>query len=62
TFNQGIIRRGFFNGTVGIMDSILQVFSFFMAYVRLWELQQSKPRSKVYEEIDKSLIENGFKF
>lgn len=62
TFNQGILRRGFFNGTVGIMDSILQVFSFFMAYVRLWELQQSKPRSKVYEEIDKSLIENGFKF
>lgn len=61
-FNQGILRRGFFNGTLGVMDSLLQAFSLYMTYVRLWELQQSKSRNKVYEEIDKSLIENGFKF
>lgn len=59
---QGILRRGFLNGSIGIMDSLLQAFSLYMTYVRLWELQQSKPRDKVYEEIDKSLIENGFKF
>lgn len=61
-FNQGVLRKGFFNGSVGVMDSLLQVFSFYMTYVRLWELQQSKDRNKVYEEIDKDLIENGFKF
>ncbi len=60
-FNQGIIRKGFFNGTVSVMDSLLQAFSFYMTYVRLWELQQSKSREQVYDEIDKNLIDNGFK-
>lgn len=61
-FNQGILRKGFFNGSVGMMDCLLQAFSLYMTYVRLWELQQSKPRDKVYEEIDNNLIKNGFKF
>lgn len=61
-FNQGILRRGFFNGTIGIMDSLLQAFSLYMTYVRLWELQQSKSLNQMYGDIDKSLIENGFKF
>lgn len=60
-FNQGILRKGFFSGTVGTMDSILQAFSMYITYVRLWELQQSKTRDKVYEEIDKALIEDKFK-
>ena len=60
-WNQGVLRCGFFNGTVSIMDSILQVFSMYITYVRLWELQQEKPLEKVYEEIDKKLVENGFK-
>ncbi|OGE28521.1 hypothetical protein A2867_05065 [Candidatus Daviesbacteria bacterium RIFCSPHIGHO2_01_FULL_40_11] len=61
-FNQGVLRKGFFNGSVGLMDSLLQALSLYITYIRLWEIQQSKPREKVYEEIDKSLIENGFKF
>lgn len=61
-FNQGIRRRGFFNGTIGVMDSILQVFSMIMTYVRLWQLQQPKPPNEIYDEIDKKLMENGFKF
>lgn len=60
-FNQGILRRGFLNGTVGVMDSILQVFSMFITYVRLWQLQQEKSMDKIYDEIDKDLMENGFK-
>lgn len=59
-FNQGILRRGFFNGTIGIMDSILQAFSMYMTYVRLWEMQQSKPLDKIYDELDKKLLENDF--
>lgn len=61
TFNQGIKRGGFFNGTVGVMDSMLQVFSMFISFVRLWEMQQSKPLSEIYDDIDKKLIENNFK-
>lgn len=62
TFHQGIIRRGFFAGTVGVMDSLIQVFSMFTTYVRLWEMQQTKPLKEVYDEVDKRLIENGFKY
>ena len=60
-FNQGVLRKGFFNGTVGVMDSILQVFSLYITYVRLWQMQQSKPLNEVYAEIDKKLLENNFR-
>ena len=60
-FNQGILRRGFFNGTVGVMDSILQTFSMFMTYVRLWQYQQKKSLDKIYDDLDKELIDNNFK-
>lgn len=59
-FNQGIRRKGFFNGTIGIMDSILQAFSMYITYVRLWELQEKDPLEKVYEAIDKKLVEDNF--
>ena len=62
TFNQGVLRKGFFGGTVGVIDAILQTFSMFMSYVRLWEMQQTKSLSNTYEEIDKELIGNDFKY
>ena len=61
-FNQGIIRKGFFGGTVGIIDSILQVFFFYMTYVRLWQLQQRLSLEKIYQEIDKKLIKSDFNY
>lgn len=61
-FNQGIKRRGFFGGTVGVMDAFLQTFSLYMTYVRLWQLQQSKSMDQTYEDIDKKLIESDFKY
>lgn len=61
-FNQGILRKGFFNGTIGIMDSILQAFSMYMSYVRLWQLQQEKPLEKIYQELDQQLIKDKFKY
>lgn len=60
-FNQGFKRGGFFNGTVSIMDSILQSFSMYMSYVRLWEMQQPKTLSQIYDDIDKKLIQDNFK-
>lgn len=61
-FNQGILRKGFFNGTIGVMDSLLQVFSMMMTYVRLWEMQQPKPLTNIYDDLDKKLLENNFRF
>ncbi|MDD2822951.1 MAG: glycosyltransferase family 2 protein [Candidatus Daviesbacteria bacterium] len=61
-FNQGIIRRGFFSGTVGTIDAILQTFSMVTTYIRLWEDQQPKPLEEVYKEIDQKLINDNFKY
>ncbi len=59
-FNQGILRKGFFSGSVGVMDSILQTFSMFITYIRLWQMQQPKSLDNIYDDIDKQLIESGF--
>lgn len=61
-WNQGILRKGFFNGTVAVIDSVLQVFFLYMTYVRLWELQQKIPLDEYYKGIDQKLMENNFKF
>lgn len=62
TLNQGIIRGGFFNGNIGIMDSMLQAFSMYMTYIRLWQLQQQKPLEEIYDDIDKQIMKEEFKF
>ena len=62
TWHQGVTRKGFFSGTVGMIDSMLQVFFFYMTYVRLWQMQQSKPLDEVYDQIDRKLIESNFNF
>lgn len=62
TFNQGILRRGFFGGTVGMIDSLLQVFFLYMSYVRLWQMQQEKPLDQVYQQIDQKLFKDDFNF
>lgn len=62
TFNQGIIRRGFFNGTVGVIDSLLQVFSFYISYVKLWQMQQKPSLEEKYKAIDDKLIKEGFEY
>lgn len=59
-FNQIVIRKGLFGGTVGIIDSILQTFSLFITYVRLWQMQQ-KDFEESYKKIDQKLLENEFK-
>ncbi len=60
TFNQGIKRRGFWGGTIGVMDSMLQVFSLFITYVRLWQLQQPKSIDETYRKIDEELLKSDF--
>ena len=61
SIKQGVIRKGFFSGTVGVIDSILQIFSQFVTYSKLWEMQQNKQLKDIYNDIDKKLVENGFK-
>ena len=59
-FYQGIIRRGFFSGTIGVMDAIIQTFSLFTTYVRLWEMQQSQTIEEKYQKLDEELVKNNF--
>lgn len=61
-YNQGVKRRGFFNGTRGVIDSMLQTFSLVMTYIRLWEMQQPEPLSKIYQDIDHQLLKDNFDY
>src|SRR3989338_331260 len=60
--NQGFKRRGFFGGTVGIIDSFLQTFHLYITYVRLWEMQQPKSLTQTYDDLDQQLIDDNFKY
>lgn len=62
TINQSIVRKGFSSGTIGIMDSLLQIFSLIITYIRLWELQQDKTRTEVYKRIDEQLQKDNFSY
>lgn len=59
---QGVIRQGFFNGTIGVIDSLLQVFSMYLSYVKLWQMQRKETLAETYRNIDRKLVENGFKY
>lgn len=61
-WNQGFLKGGFFNGTIGIMDSILQAFSLYMSFVRLWQLQQPKSLDQIYKDIDEQLLKKDFNY
>lgn len=61
-FTQGIVRKGFFNGAIGTMDSLLQVFSMVMSYIRLWQMQKSKNLEEIYDDLDKELIKSNFRY
>lgn len=60
-FNQGILRRGFFSGTIGTIDALLQTFSMITTYIRLWEMQQKKTLEQTYRDLDEKLINDDFR-
>lgn len=62
SINQGFLRKGFFSGTVGTIDALMQIFSLVITYCKLWEMQQKKPLNEIYEEIDDKLVKDGFKY
>lgn len=43
-------------GTEGWIDGLIQVFSYFIIYAQLWEMQRKEPLEKTYREIDKKII------
>lgn len=60
TWNQGFVRKGFFNGSVGVIDSLMQTFFLLTSYVRLWEIQRKEPLDDTYDKLDQKLMENNF--
>jgi len=41
-----VLRRGFLDGTAGLMLSIVNAYSVFAKFAKLWELQKAQTRSK----------------
>ena len=44
-------NKGFEDGLHGLALSLLQAFSFLIVYLRLWEMQQFKPKELKFEEL-----------
>jgi hypothetical protein len=42
-------------GVEGTIEGIYQVFSLFITYVRLWELQRKESLKETYQKIDREL-------
>ncbi len=50
-----LIRRGFQDGTPGVIEGLYQPFATMCIYARLWELQQKPSIAERYAEADRSL-------
>ncbi len=59
-FDRLIIKNGWRDGTVGIIEAISQAFNMFLIYVHLWEMQKGKQMDTIYKDIDKEISTNGF--
>jgi hypothetical protein len=42
---RGVVKLGFLDGTVGVIEIIYQTFSRLITYSKLWELQLENARS-----------------
>jgi len=57
-FWQRAIKQGLWHdGTEGTIEIIYQMFSRFLTYERLWEMQRHPSLKKTYQEIDKKILE-----
>lgn len=57
-FHRIVKLQGFRQGTEGWIDGIFQSFSLFVAYVRLWEMQQKPSIQQKYQELDKKILQD----
>ena len=54
------LKGGWRNGTEGWIEIFYQTFSFFITYVKLWEIQRSESLESTYSKIDKELLKSDF--
>jgi len=52
-----IILQGWRDGTIGLIEAIVQAFNRFMVYVQLWEKQQQPCLEKKYQQIEEEIKE-----
>lgn len=56
-YDRFIKQRLFLDGTEGWIEVIYQMFSKFLTYERLWEMQRKPSLKETYEDIDKKILE-----
>ncbi len=61
-YNQLVKRGGYKGGTVGVIDGLLQAFSLYITYVKLWQLQRKESLEETYKKFDEKMEEDGFKY
>jgi glycosyltransferase involved in cell wall biosynthesis len=56
-FYRAVRQRLWLDGTEGWLEIIYQMFSRYLTYVRLWELQHTPPLKETYRIVDKKLLD-----
>lgn len=51
-----IVMQGWRQGTEGWIDGLLQSFSMFIVYARLWEMQRREALSQTYKSLDQKIL------
>ena len=59
-FDRLVLKSGWRDGMVGVIEAISQAFNMFLIYVHLWEMQQGETMENKYKNIDKKLSQDGF--
>lgn len=59
-FDRLVLKSGWRDGIVGVIEAISQAFNMFLIYVQLWEMQQGKTMEDKYKDIDTKLSQDGF--
>lgn len=55
-WRRAVRQRLWLDGTEGWIEIIYQMFSVFITYVRLWELQHQPSLKKTYQQIDRKIL------
>jgi hypothetical protein len=61
-WDRAIKKQGFRDGTVGVIEIIFQMFSRFITYARLWEMQQMKFEARNSKSETNSNVQNSKQF
>lgn len=57
---RAILKKGYRDGSVGLVEAVIQAINRMLVYIQVWELQQSPPITQRYQELE-AMVQNQWK-